>query len=349
MTRLLKILAVLALCLGAAAAGLWVKLAQWAGETESLTAEKIVDFPAGTTLPRLAMSLEDEGVISDSIMFQAWVRTTGSYRRFQAGTYRFEGKVAPKDVVEKILKGETYAPIVLSITIPEGFMLKQVIERLAANKVGHIVEINRIASDRGFLDAQNVPAKTLEGYLYPATYNYTQFPTAAVAFTDMVKQFWAHLPEGYERAVKAKGLTLDQAVTFASLIERETQTDDERPFVSEVIWRRLKDNVPLGIDATIPYGIDDYDGDLKWADLKNAKNPYNTRIHKGLPPTAIGAPSAKSLAAVLTPSNRGFYYYVLIPGTVQHHFSKTLKEHTQHVKNLVNATKRDTKKDKKEH
>ena len=138
-----------------------------------------------------------------------------------------------------------------------------------------------------------------------------------------------------------KGLALHQAVTFASLIEAETLHDDERSKVSEVIWRRLKDNAPLGIDAALIYGIPDYAGDLKTAHLNDAKNRYNTRIHRGLPPSPIGNPSAKSMAAVLTPSDQGYYYYVLIPGSDRHHFSRTLKEHNEHVRNLVNAYKRD--------
>ena len=87
------------------------------------------------------------------------------------------------------------------------------------------------------------------------------------------------------------------------------------------------------------YGIPDYAGDLKWAHLSDASNPYNGRIHKGLPPTPIGSPSAASLEAVLSPSNYGYYYYVLMPGGGgRHHFSKSLKEHNEHVRRLVDAT-----------
>jgi UPF0755 protein len=185
-----------------------------------------------------------------------------------------------------------------------------------------------------------VPSTNLEGFLYPATYNFTEQPTATSAYTQMAKTFWSHLPKDYEKSVQARGLTLQQAVTFASMIETETLNEDEKALISEVIWRRLKDGVPLGIDASLIYGIPGYGGDLTWADLSNADNPYNTRVHKGLPPTPIGATSLKSLEAVLTPSNFGYYYYVLIPGTQRHHFSKSLKEHNEHVRILVKATRR---------
>jgi len=161
-----------------------------------------------------------------------------------------------------------------------------------------------------------------------------------------VKNFWQHLPKNYEAQVHAMGLSLDQAVTFASLIERETRHDDEKPLISEVIWRRLKDKTPLAIDAAVIYGVANYKGNLTWANLADAKNPYNTRIHVGLPPTPIGSPDLKALEAVLTPSNFGYYYYVLIPGEGRHHFSRTLQEHNEHVKKLVESTKRVKGKDK---
>lgn len=340
MKRMLRIATVLALGAVLTAGGTWLKLQSWARTSVSLDAERIIDLTAGTGLGRLSHYLADNGLVSNALAFHIWVRLEGNYARYQAGKYRFEGTISPAEIADKMARGDTYNPIVLSVTIPEGFMLRQVLERLAANHVGSLPELQHLSTDKTLLASLQVPGKTLEGFLYPATYTYTAMPTAMQALTDMVRTFWTNLPKGYVEAVKKKGLTLEHAVNFASLIERETKLDEERSMVSEVIWRRLKDKVPLGIDATIPYGMEDYDGDLKWVDLANAKNPYNSRIHKGLPPTPIGAPSAKSLAAVLTPSNEGYYYYVLMPGTIRHHFSKTLKEHNAHVKKLVEGLKR---------
>ena len=139
------------------------------------------------------------------------------------------------------------------------------------------------------------------------------------------------------------GLTLDQAVTFASLIEMETMQESEKRLIAEVIWRRLKRGEPLGIDAAIIYGIPDYDGDIKWVHLRDAKNRYNTRIHKGLPPTPIGAVSRVSLEAVLEPTNFGYYYYVLDAVDHTHHtFSKTLAEHNLNVQKYLRASRQPT-------
>jgi UPF0755 protein len=338
--RILKLLVVLAVIGGLAAGAGWWRLRQWGDEPVTVDGFRVVEFPAGTPLISLAQALDDQSLVTSGVAFFAWVRLFGSYQGFQAGKYRFEGRVTPRDIEAKIKRGEVYNPIVLSVTIPEGFPLRQVIDRLAANKVGTADELTRLAHDPTTLRSLNVPGRSLEGFLYPATYNFTKKPSALEVFQTMVKTFWEKLPKDYESRVKAMGLTLDSAVTFASLIELETLNDDEKSLISEVIWRRLKDDVPLAIDAAIIYGITDYAGDLKRIHLSDKNNPYNTRIHKGLPPSAIGAPSADSLEAVLNPSSYGYYYYVLIPGTQRHHFSRTLKEHNENVKKLVKASKR---------
>ena len=312
----------------------------WQSRPRHLVQEVVIEFKGGTGLSALSRKLAESGVIDNSVLFTLMVRLGGDYKHYQAGTYRFAGEVTPLDVERSIIQGLIYSPIVAQITIPEGFKLREVVERLAANGIGHIVEITNLTHDRVFLDELNVRSQTLEGYVYPATYSFHKLPTAREALTLMVRTFWQNLPPNYEAMAKDQGLSLNDAVTFASLIELETRLDEERPLVSEVIWRRLKDKAPLGIDAAIIYGIADYTGDLTWANLSDRKNPYNTRIHRGLPPSAIGAPSKKSLEAVLNPTNFGYYYYVLTPGYMRHHFSKTLAEHNENVKKLVDASKR---------
>ena len=108
--------------------------------------------------------------------------------------------------------------------------------------------------------------------------------------------------------------------------------------IAEVIQSRLKNGEPLGIDAAIIYGIPDYDGDIKWKDLKNANNPYNTRLHRGLPPTPIGAASRSSLEAILNPTKLGYYYYMLDSADhTRHVFSTTLGEHNALVNKFLKS------------
>jgi UPF0755 protein len=346
LARLVKLALLFGILGIAAAAGGYAWLTQWSTQKVHLANERILDLKPGTPLASFAAALADQGVVSNALAYTVWVRLEGNYQRYQAGHYRFMGDVAPADVASTIVKGDVYNPVVLQVTIPEGFTQKLIAERLAANGVGHIVEIQHLFTEKSFLQRLGVQAPSLEGYLYPATYDFRERPTAEQALELMVKTFWQNLPKDYEKRVKDMGLTLNDAVIFASLIELETRRDEEKPLISEVIWRRLKDKVPLAIDAALIYGIPDYDGTIRWAHLADAKNPYNTRIHVGLPPTAIGSPGVKSLEAVLIPSNFGYYYYVLIPGESRHHFSKTLQEHNLNVKKLVNGTKRTKGKEK---
>lgn len=315
-------------------------LQRWSETPLALEAEVLVEFPRGTSLTRLSEELQSKGLVTRAEFFLAWARLFSSYKRFQAGNYLFEGEVTPKQIANKIIAGEVYRPIVMEYTIPEGFTFKQVAARLVAKGVGDIAEFEKLNSDKRFLSSLNIPSSSLEGYLYPATYHFFEIPSAEEALREAVNVFWQRLPEGYASEVEAKGITLADAVTFASLIELETSFDDERSLVSEVIWRRLNAGAALAIDASIIYGIPDYAGNLTSKHLRDRRNIYNSRVHRGLPPTPIGSPSVASLKAVLTPSNQGWYYYVLDLETGRHTFSKTLKEHNRHVKKLVRETRR---------
>ena len=345
MLRAIKYLFICAVLATALTAGLvyWGKkqLLVWSETPVQLTEESIFEFPRGTRLALLSELLQESGVIDQALFFRAWVRFFSSYEKFQAGQYRFEGAVRPREIAETIISGDVYVPVVLQFTIPEGFTTKQVVDRLAELKVGEREEISSLMSDKAFLMELGVDASSLEGFLYPATYQFSEFPGPREALASVVTTFWSKLPEGYENAVRDKGLSLVDAVAFASLIELETRLDDERPLVSEVIWNRLNRGMPLGIDAAIIYGIKDYKGDLTFKHLKDASNPYNNRIHGGLPPTPIGSPSIASLEAVLNPASEGNYYYVLDPEDGSRHvFSKTLAEHNRHVRKLVKHRRR---------
>jgi UPF0755 protein len=315
-------------------------MVQWSTATVPVSSPVTVEFPRGTRLPQLATALHEQRVISSPIYFQLWVRfITRDYSRYQAGVYRFDGPVSPESIRLKLIAGDVFVPVVAQIVIPEGFTVKKVVDRLLANGIGSRATFEKLIADPTFLRDLKIPSNSLEGFLYPATYRFTdKLPTGEQAIRRMVSEFWANLPVDYEARVNERGLTLLKAVTFASLIELETMFEDEKPLVSEVIWRRLKTNQFLGIDAALIYGIQDYDGDIKWKHLRDASNPYNLRKHRGFPPTPIGSPSASSLKAVLSPAQKGYNYYVLeADGSGKHRFAKTLDEHNANVERYLKA------------
>ncbi|SMF54935.1 endolytic transglycosylase MltG [Pseudobacteriovorax antillogorgiicola] len=337
--RLLGYLIVIVGLIGVGSGFYYFKMKSWGERQVFVEKASVIHFPAGTKLDALAGALEASGVIDDALNFKVWVKMFGHYHRYQAGRYRFSGQISPVYIDQKMSLGKTYTPITLQFVIPEGFTLKQVVNRLVANSVGEYQELWTLAHDQAFLKELKIKNQNLEGFLYPATYSFTSRPTAKDVFRKMVATFWENLPPNYLERIKNKKLSLKQAVTFASLIEMETTHEDEKTMISEVIWNRLKKGEPLGIDAALIYGIKDYQGDIKWKHLKDAKNPYNTRIHKGLPPGPIGAVSGSTLEAVLNPTDEGYYYYVLKAGTTRHYFTKTLKEHNKYVKLLLENQK----------
>lgn len=313
----------------------------WA-ETKIMTPGEItVELKAGMSLKSLSTKLADGGVIDNELLFSTFMRLRSNYSKAQAGTYLFKGEMSPQDVIKKMMSGDVYIPVVLQVTIPEGFTLRMLNERLAAKNVGLLSDLEKLVRDQKFIRSLGIKSATLEGFTFPATYAFDVMPDARTFYKETVKTFFEKLPNDYESDISKQGLNLTQAVTFASLIELETMRDEEKPMISEVIWARLKKGEPLGIDAAIIYGISNYDGDLKWKDLKNAKNPYNTRIHRGLPPGPIGAASTSSLVAVLNPSKLGYYYYVVdSTDPTRHVFAKTMSEHNANVRKFLKSTSR---------
>jgi len=309
---------------------------RWASTPRTLAAPVEVTLERGTRLTAFSEALALSGLVSDPRLFSVWVRLFADYSRFQAGRYRFEGATTPAEVAAKILAGETWNPIVFQLTVPEGATIQLLTPRIVAGGIASRGEIERASRDRALLTTLKVPSPSLEGFLYPATYSFTAPPTLEDLLTVMVTQFWKVLPADYEQRVGALGLTLSEAVTFASLIELETARDEERGLIAEVIWNRLRGRIPLGIDAAIIYGIPDYRGDLTWQHLRDTDNPYNTRLRAGLPPTPIGSPSLKSLLAVLNPTGTGHLYYVVDgdnPGA--HRFAHTINEHNKNVRDYL--------------
>jgi UPF0755 protein len=313
-------------------------LDRWSQTKITVPGEILVELRPGTPLKQLAIQLETKGLVTNHFAFWLLTRMKGDYQSFQAGTYQLNGDTAPQDIRNKMIQGDVYIPLVLQVAIPEGFTLKMLNLRLATKNVGKLAHLTALVSDRSFIRTLGINASSLEGYTYPATYSFDKMPTSEEFYRKTVKTFFDKLPDQYEDQVKRRGLTLTQAVTFASLIELETMREEEKPMIAEVIWSRLKKGEPLGIDAAIIYGIPDYDGDIRWKDLKDAKNPYNTRLHRGLPPTPIGAVSKSSLEAVLNPTNLGYYYYMLdSTDQTRHVFSKTLDEHNVLVKKFLKS------------
>ncbi len=313
----------------------------WMQRPITLTAPRFVVIEKDEKLDSLAEQLAQAGLIDGAFVFGMYVKLFEDYRKFQAGRYQFLGEVSPKQLVEAFVEGNIYHELVLELTVPEGFNLHKIFKRAASFGYDY-KQLWTLAHTPKFIASFGINSKSLEGFLFPETYQFfDERPTPEELMTKMVKQFFANLPEGYRERVQSLGLTLEQAVNFASLIEKETKAPEEANLISEVIWNRLHRKIPLGVDATIIYGIKNYDGNIRTVHLKDKTNPYNTRFHAGLPPTPIASPSTASLLAVTTPTRHGYYYYVLNPkDPTRHQFSRTLEEHNRGVRSLVKSQRK---------
>jgi UPF0755 protein len=286
-----------------------------------------VDIPHGASRRAVARMLANQGVIRSRWAFEALSRWR-SRNTLQAGEYFFDHPMNSLQVFDMIANGYIY---VRELVVPEGFSMFDIAD---------LVQKEDFTSREDFLAAARNPkliedlapgARNLEGFLFPATYEFPRHPTGEQIVETMVAHFrqqWA----GLAAQPNLSGLPVEQLVTLASLVERETPKPEERPLVASVFLNRLHRHVPLQCDPTVVYAMElagTYGGKLQAADLP-FDSPYNTYRHMGLPPGPIANPGSAALGAVLNPPETDYLYFVANTEG-GHFFSKTLAEHNHNV------------------
>jgi UPF0755 protein len=288
--------------------------------------EVVVEVVDGANLTMVAHQLSDIGVITHPAYFVLLGRVMGAQRAIQAGEYALQTTMRPTEVLHKLTSG---AVVTTAVTIPEGFTMREIAAQLEAQGLMSAQDFLAAAADPAIRAEAGIDAPSLEGYLFPSTYYVARRTTPAELVRRMVHQF-----EESTRALDwslAAGLHLSRhkVVTLASIVEKETSRDDERPLVASVFYNRLKRRMPLQSDPTVIYALPDFNGNLRRSDL-NVKSPYNTYRVTGLPPGPIANPGLASLEAALHPAPVHYLYFVSKnDGT--HHFSSTLVEHQKAV------------------
>lgn len=291
-----------------------------------------VEIPHGASRRAAAHLLEKEGVIRSAIAFEIYARRHPK-RTPVAGEYFFEHPLPGKDVFWKLANGEVYQQ---PFTVREGQTIYDIARALEAAKIMPAGDFLKAASDPAMISDIAPQAKTLEGFLFPATYELPRHPAAADVTRMMVRKFRDDIkqiyPEDPAPGVPARSTSLLSTVALASLVERETPRPDERPVVASVYDNRLKKRMLLQCDPTVIYALEQsgsYKGTLTLKDL-HTDSPYNTYMHAGLPPGPIGNPGEASLRAALDPAQTDFLYFV---ANTQggHFFAATLAEHNKNV------------------
>jgi UPF0755 protein len=328
------LLFILALMLAAAGAGVWVWYCITKPYQGFATDGAFVTVPHGASSRGVARTLESNGVVRSAIAFEIYARRHPR-RSLEAGEYLFDHAVSSRDVFWKLAKGDVYQT---PFTVREGETLFDIAHDL---EVGHFLSADdfvRAASDPMMVRGIDPHARTLEGFLFPATYELPRHPVAVELTAAMVKKFkeqWARISPpmaGDDKTRLPSGYPISSIVTLASLVERETPKKEERPLVAGVFENRLRKDMMLQCDPTVIYALEQegrYNGTLTGADL-HLNSPYNTYEHTGLPPGPIGNPGEASLRAALQPAQTDFLYFV---ANTQggHFFGATLEEHNRNV------------------
>lgn len=284
----------------------------------------------GSHLARIAQNLEDQGVVRDALLLRALAKWHRQDQQIQAGQYSFLAAATPADILERLVRGDVDRT---TLTIPEGFTQRQIIERIAAAGFGEATTLWQLVRDQDFINSVGIDAVHLEGYLFPETYSFVPGVSESVLLRMMVEQFHSRMTTELREAAAERGLTLHQHVTLASLIEKETGLVEEMPLVSSVFHNRLKANMRLQTDPTAVYDLEGFSGTVTRAHLANP-SPYNTYIIRGLPPGPIASPGLAALTAAVFPATTDYYYFVSRRDG-SHHFSRTLREHNNAVQRYL--------------
>jgi UPF0755 protein len=299
-----------------------------------------VRVEAGDNASAIATRLTAAGVIEDAGVFRLLASLMGADRSLAAGEYEFRRGSSALDAVVRIRDGLTSARIV---TVPEGLRLEEVAALLEQRGVVSAAEF--LAAARGFaasgaaalLLSSRPQGVTLEGYVYPATYSFARSLTAAEVVGQMVSALDERLTPALREEARARGLSLHEVLTLASIVEREAVVAAERPVIASVFLNRLAQGMALQADPTVQYAVSTRSGgqegwwkrSLTAADLQ-FDSPYNTYTRGGLPPGPIANPGLDSILAVLRPEKTSYLYFVARPDG-SHAFATTFEEHERNV------------------
>lgn len=305
----------------ALAAGGWWAWAVYAPVTPA--GNQSVLLHSGYSTRRIAIELKKAGIIRSVLAFRVW-HIVHPNLSLKAGEYLFDHQANIRQVHDRIVRGDVYFHVV---TIPEGYTMFDIAKGMEDAGLGSASEFIKIAQTHTDLISDLAPeAKSLEGYLFPNTYQFTRTQTREEMVAAMVRQF--------RQVAQQIGLNSDvhKTVTMASIVEKETASPDERPMVAGVYYNRLAHRVALDADPSVIYALllaGNYSGSLHHADLA-VDSPYNTYRFPGLPPGPIGNPGQSSLTAAMHPTNTEFFYFVS-DGNGHHRFARDLTEHNRNV------------------
>ncbi len=288
-----------------------------------------LEIPKGSSSRKIAEILKESELIRSSNLFLILIKKSGLENDIKAGRYTLKQDMDYDEIISKLSRGNIYTEVA-RITIPEGYEIRQIIDLLVSNGLAEEEEL-KMAMDPSLYSYSflgSIENDTLEGFLFPDTYDipYSYEPKKIVEI--FLNRFDDIFNDEYTSRLSETGMSINEAITLASIIERETRYPEERKTVSGVFVNRMERNMRLESCATVQYAIGEWKETLSYEDT-SIESPYNTYRNKGLPPGPIASPGEDSIKAALYPEEHGYYFFFAIPGdsTGRHVFSKTYNEH----------------------
>jgi uncharacterized YceG family protein len=292
-----------------------------------------VEIPEGADAGEIAKILDEKGVVSSGQLFELRLKLAGKSDKIQAGNYTLASGMSYGTAIDRLTGADTGG--VITVTIPEGLSRDQIASDVLPEGVSSDEYVQQTeAVPPGFDPAQYgakpadlaLAQSPLEGFLFPATYELQEGQGVPALIQQQLAAFKQNIARVDMSYAKKKNLTVYDILIIASMVDKEVQVPSERPLVAAVIYNRLNQGIPLGIDATTRYETKNFDQPITQAQL-DANTPYNTRLNAGLPPTPIGNPGLDAIKAAAAPSRENFIYFVVKPGTCgEHSFTASEKE-----------------------
>lgn len=288
------------------------------------SAEKVeIRVLPGAYLSDVQRMLVDARLLEHPRLFRWVAIATGKDKRVQAGRYVFLRGMSVARMLDKLARAEFE---VSRLMVPEGFMLREIAGTARREVEIDSLQFCRLAFDRAFIEELGISAPSLEGYLYPETYLLSWPISSRDLARLMVQQFRKMYDSHIARYASTAGLTTNEIVTLASIVQAEAQRKEEMPRISAVYHNRLRKGLRLEADPTVAYALGGVRRGLKYSDLK-VDSPYNTYRNKGLPPGPICSPGIEALVAAVRPQPNCDDLYFVAAGDGSHFFSRTHEEH----------------------
>jgi len=320
-----------------AIAGLWWSQREIGGNASTSDALVHVVIPKGVTVRAVAESLSHAGVISSTRLFRWYAGFTGRERAIKPGTYAFAPQAGYGSVLDALVSGRG---IMHSIVIPEGYDLREITPLLVKALAVSADSVKAAVTDTAWKRKLNVPAPTLEGYLFPATYSFADGTTAREAIDAMLERFESVWKPEWDARLQAMAISRNDAMSMAAIVEKEARKPEERPIIAAVYWNRVKKGMKLQADPTVQFALPAHVDRVFFKDL-DVDSKYNTYRYAGLPPGPIASPGEASILAALTPANVPYLYFVAHPDG-HHEFRTTFAEHEKAIASVKRAAKKAT-------